>query len=475
MSHADDSRGERLIASPLSDHGDDPPSSLVESTGSSQQHVVVEIVQRPKRPLSAYNLFFQDERQKLLAELPVRPEGVPLRRGHGKIGFSAMAKTIAARWKAIDGAGKEKYQALAQHEKARYKTNLSNWKRLLRKNPEKKAIHSSATKKQEERLSLPVVVPSSSLAPIRLREENGGIINSHRRASLPLMPLPAPENDNKKTIVEDVSTSLGLDPETTSFVYRLATNNEAHSDTGGLMGFSTTPPSGGNVVRPFAQVNRPSPISMESDQTITTFDSVSSDSMTRMFPPANACTQSCSSPLYPVHQDIATTTGVAPMTLQGIARSLPVPFSQGLQQYQERTNRDNLVSVNHSHSSSFSRCSGHGELGKGGDFQPLSAFPSQAGLVTNDDMIQNDEGAGLFLPYTPAFISPTTREHLMVEENKNGVIGQCSTSCSDDHHDRRTAKMFSFQKGQDNRHALMTKMGSETWNNFVNLFCPDKY
>ena len=85
---------------------------------------------RPKRPLSAYNLFFQEERRKLLAERPVRPQGIPVRRGggHGKVGFGELAKTVAAKWKVIDASTKKEFDRLAQQEKLRYQQKLVEWK-----------------------------------------------------------------------------------------------------------------------------------------------------------------------------------------------------------------------------------------------------------------------------------------------------------------------------------------------------------
>jgi hypothetical protein len=74
---------------------------------------------RVRRPLSAYNLFFRDERERLLAVLPVRKEGKP-RRSHGKLGFVAMAKDIGAKWRSLDAATKDHYVALAAKDKERY-------------------------------------------------------------------------------------------------------------------------------------------------------------------------------------------------------------------------------------------------------------------------------------------------------------------------------------------------------------------
>ncbi|KAL7561625.1 hypothetical protein ACA910_001492 [Epithemia clementina (nom. ined.)] len=86
-------------------------------------------MERPKRPLSAYNLFFQDERVRMLATRPVRPKGAPLCQGHGKIGFAEMAKTIAAQWNAIAPDVKRKYKAMARGEKIRYKQREAHWKK----------------------------------------------------------------------------------------------------------------------------------------------------------------------------------------------------------------------------------------------------------------------------------------------------------------------------------------------------------
>lgn len=81
----------------------------------------------PRRALSAYNLFFQQERVVLLESLPVRASGKP-RRSHGKLPFAAMARIIGARWKAITPERKAYFDDLALKDKLRYNQELKEFK-----------------------------------------------------------------------------------------------------------------------------------------------------------------------------------------------------------------------------------------------------------------------------------------------------------------------------------------------------------
>ena len=105
---------------------------------------------KPKRALTAYNFFFQEQRRLMLQEeTSGKKNGVTLVDKHGncqpdsptcspkKIGFWAMAKEVSARWKAIEGVEKEYYSKLAEKDMVRYTREISVW-RMLDKELKKK-------------------------------------------------------------------------------------------------------------------------------------------------------------------------------------------------------------------------------------------------------------------------------------------------------------------------------------------------
>jgi len=103
----------------------------------------------PKRPLSGYNIFFKDERRRILKAIPT-PGGsnnnggesssdeegpsatsalsaTSTRLPHGKIGFRSLAKTIAKRWKELPPTEVERYKMLASRETERYKLQMKEY------------------------------------------------------------------------------------------------------------------------------------------------------------------------------------------------------------------------------------------------------------------------------------------------------------------------------------------------------------
>ena len=76
------------------------------------------LLEKPKRPLSAYNYYFAFERQKLLAERKTGQEGSK------GIGFANMGRTIANRWNNLKLHEKTQFQELAKKDKIRYKKEM---------------------------------------------------------------------------------------------------------------------------------------------------------------------------------------------------------------------------------------------------------------------------------------------------------------------------------------------------------------
>ena len=105
-----------------------PPSAAVHPQMTSAPKQEVELPEKPRRNLSAYNFFFKLERQRIISDLPAPSEEKQPRNSHGKIGFAKLARTIAAKWKSLDDEGRAPYIDLATDDKERYVREMKEWR-----------------------------------------------------------------------------------------------------------------------------------------------------------------------------------------------------------------------------------------------------------------------------------------------------------------------------------------------------------
>lgn len=75
----------------------------------------------PRRALSAYNIFFRDQRGQVLEEHKLK--GLT-----GTSAFGALGKTIAERWKKLSNEEAERYRSLAVEDKIRYERDMAIYK-----------------------------------------------------------------------------------------------------------------------------------------------------------------------------------------------------------------------------------------------------------------------------------------------------------------------------------------------------------
>jgi HMG (high mobility group) box len=169
MMNKDDERYESSIAgrgrsTEMLDAADDQKPAakvVVAKAGASNQLLVAKRKRKspdkpwkkppdmPKRPLSAYNIFFRDERERLLGTgSDTKPEnetagsagkvGGKKVKSKSGIGFSNLAKTIANRWNELDKEIRAPYEEIAAAEKKKYDELVAEWR--IKQAAKKKAL-----------------------------------------------------------------------------------------------------------------------------------------------------------------------------------------------------------------------------------------------------------------------------------------------------------------------------------------------
>jgi hypothetical protein len=109
----------------------------------------------PRRPLSGYNLFFKDERARILAEREraLQAQEIAAAKGSAdlpgsdlKVGFERLAQLISQRWNALSENDKIPFKARAEVEMKRYRQEMIGYKEKLKVGIENKTTEQPAEK-----------------------------------------------------------------------------------------------------------------------------------------------------------------------------------------------------------------------------------------------------------------------------------------------------------------------------------------
>lgn len=140
---------------------------------SARKQVKKKAKDKPKRPLSAYNYFFKEDRARLVAIVQNEENAAELRENNpditddtvsklrkadGKISFEEMGKIIGKRWKDIIKEKKEKYENLASQDTDRYKVEMQKYnekqKEIREKNKITAQLHAQMAVTQAQQASM---------------------------------------------------------------------------------------------------------------------------------------------------------------------------------------------------------------------------------------------------------------------------------------------------------------------------------
>ena len=162
----------------------------------------------PKRPLSAYNLFFKKQREEMLGDQAKQFEITSQvkrkhRKTHGKIGFAEMAKSIGQKWKSLQPEAKREYEEAAQKQKEIYQSAMKEYK------VKKKALEKEERKarKEAENSNLESSLPAGGV----VQHRETGMMERARPRKQKVAPSPRTDSAQILAAMGSGYATSGLD------------------------------------------------------------------------------------------------------------------------------------------------------------------------------------------------------------------------------------------------------------------------
>lgn len=156
----------------------------------------------PRRPLSAYNLFFQEQRKKLLggAADDVENSGCSKRKHrkrHGKIGFADLAKSISQKWHNLQKEEKYTYENEAKIRKQAYFQQVHEYKKR-KHNTELELAYDRKTRREEAEDSNQSDYAAVLISLSRGAHGHSGNMNQDSKTEVTTSEVSSADNSNEK-------------------------------------------------------------------------------------------------------------------------------------------------------------------------------------------------------------------------------------------------------------------------------------
>ena len=213
--------------------------SSTSSSSNSKRWTWTKPEGKPKRPLSSYNLFFRNCREKLVAGLPLEAalatgnaaadeqlsqdlacilselantrahearlvsSGLPPpkrahKRQHGKVSFKDMAQVVGDAWKNLDTTTRTIYDAAAAVEKKRYVAEVQRWKEKQERKKKQQGGSASTPPPPPPTASSQAAAPKKKRAK---KSKSTGTVNKKSQEDLATTAtIPTSTTVNAKTI-----------------------------------------------------------------------------------------------------------------------------------------------------------------------------------------------------------------------------------------------------------------------------------